>query len=65
MNETVGCSKEGNQLGMENLRFGESDENSRWKYPVHASLEKEGKILNGLSTTLFTKPQKFLEICLS
>ena len=54
MNETVGCGKEGNQ-----------HENSLWKYPVHASLEKEGKILNGLSTTLVTKPQKFLEICLS
>ena len=65
MNETVGCAKEGNQLGMENWRCGESGGNSLWKYPVHMSLEKEGKILNGLSTTLFTKPQKFLEICLS
>ena len=65
MNETVGCGKERNQLGMENWRFGESDENSCWKYPVHTSLEKEGKILNGLSTTLSTKPTKFLEICLS
>ena len=57
MNETVGCGKEGNQLGMENWRVGESDENSRWKYPVHASLEKEGKIINCLSSTLLQSPK--------
>jgi len=65
MNETVCYAKERNQLGIENGRFGESGGNSLWKYPMHMSLKKEGKILNGLSTTLFTKPQKFLEICVS
>ena len=65
MNETVDCGRDGNQLVMQIWRFGESGENSLWKYLEHTSLKKEGKILNGLSTTLLTKPQKLLEICLS
>ena len=48
-----------------NWGVGKADENILIKCLIHTSREKDGKTFDGLAIIFFTKPQKFLEICLS
>ena len=60
-----GFSNEGIQLGIVNWGVGKADENILIKRLIHTSREKDGKTFDGLAIIFFTKPQKFIEICLS
>ena len=61
LNGMVGFFREGIQLGRINFLLGQVDEKILMKSWMQVSLEKEGRILDGLSRTVLTKPQEFLE----